>query len=145
MRGMSQPTPGRSLTIELTFHHLGIACRNLDAEARVLEGLGYRQEGPEFEDPVQGIRGRFLVGPGPRLEILVALGDSRVLEPWLRAGTKIYHQAFEVSNLEGGIAHLVAQRGKVLVAPVPAVAFGGRRICFVMLPNMMLFELIERS
>jgi glyoxalase/bleomycin resistance protein/dioxygenase superfamily protein len=130
--------------IELAFHHLGVACRNLDAEAKILEGLGYRQEGPEFEDPVQGIRGRFLVGPGPRLEILVALGESKVLEPWLRAGVKIYHQAFEVANLEAGLAQLAGQRGKVVVAPVPAVAFGARRICFVMMPNLMLLELIER-
>ena len=127
----------------LAFHHLGVACRNLDAEARVLAVLGYAQEGEEFVDPIQGIRGRFLTGPGPRLEILVALGDSQVLAPWLRSGVKIYHQAFEVDVLESSIAKLESQRGKLMSAPVPAVAFGGRRICFVMMPNLMLVELIE--
>lgn len=127
----------------LAFHHLGVACRNLDAEARALGALGYQQEGEEFVDPVQGVRGRFLVGPGPRLEILVALGESQVLSPWLATGVKIYHQAFEVENFEAAIIQLTAQRGKLVTGPVPAVAFGGRRICFVMMPNLMLIELIE--
>jgi methylmalonyl-CoA/ethylmalonyl-CoA epimerase len=128
---------------EFAFHHLGVACRNLDAEARALAVLGYEQEGEEFVDTVQGIRGRFLVGPGPRLEILVAVGDALVLEPWLDAGVKIYHQAFEVPELGEGITRLAGHRGKLMTAPVPAVAFGGRRICFVMMPNRMLVELIE--
>jgi methylmalonyl-CoA/ethylmalonyl-CoA epimerase len=127
----------------LAFHHLGVACRSLDAEARALAALGYEQEGDEFVDTVQGIRGRFLVGPGPRLEILVALGESQVLAPWLSTGVKIYHQAFEAEGFEAAIQQLAAQRGKVMTGPVPAVAFGGRRICFVMMPNLMLIELIE--
>jgi len=31
----------------------------------------------------------------------------------------------------------------LIVAPVPAVAFGGRKIAFLMLPNRLLIELIE--
>jgi len=48
-----------------------------------------------------------------------------------------------VDELESSIAKLESQRGKLMSAPVPAVAFGGRRICFVMMPNLMLVELIE--
>jgi methylmalonyl-CoA/ethylmalonyl-CoA epimerase len=129
----------------LAFHHLGVACRNLDAEARALGLLGYEQEGVEFVDPLQGIRGRFLVGPGPRLEILVAVEGSQVLAPWLKAGVKIYHQAFEAQDFDAAITRLVDRRGKLITGPVPAVAFGGRRICFLMMPNLMLIELIERS
>jgi len=36
-----------------------------------------------------------------------------------------------------------AQRAKVLVPPVPAVAFGGREIAFLVMPNRMLIELID--
>jgi hypothetical protein len=32
-----------------------------------------------------------------------------------------------------------------VVAPVPAVAFGGRLIAFVMMPNMLLVELIAAA
>lgn len=129
---------------QLTFHHLGVACKDLEADTRVLTAMSYRQEGDDFADSIQGIRGRFLVGPGPRLELLVPLGESQVLAPWLKSGVKIYHQAFELEELEAGIADFARSKGKLVVRPVPAVAFGGRRICFVMMPNLMLVELIER-
>jgi len=53
--------------MDLLFHHLGVACRNLDVEEAVWVPLGYTREGDDFEDPRQQIRGRFLTGPGPRL------------------------------------------------------------------------------
>ena len=94
-------------------------------------------------DERQGIRGRFIVGPGPRLELLVALPGSTVLEPWLRKGVKYYHEAFFVPDLGRGIDELCANGGKVVVEPVPAVAFDNREIAFVMLPNVTLVELVQ--
>jgi methylmalonyl-CoA/ethylmalonyl-CoA epimerase len=129
----------------MTFHHVGVACRNLDAEAAAFGMLGYQVEGEDFVDPGQGIRGRFLVGPGPRLELLVALQGSSVLEPWLDKGVKFYHQAFVVESLEDSIEELCGRGGRMVSAPGPAVAFGGRAIAFVMLRNMAMVELIQRD
>jgi methylmalonyl-CoA/ethylmalonyl-CoA epimerase len=129
--------------MSLTFHHVGVACRDLDVEGKTYELLGYVQEGGEFADPIQGIRGRFIVGPGPRLELLVALPGSTVLEPWLKKGVRYYHQAFLVEDLRSSIADLEAGGAKLVVEPVPAVAFDGREIAFLMLRNLTLVELIE--
>lgn len=125
------------------FHHFGVACRDLDLEAAHYRTFGYRPERDDFEDPIQGVRGRFLIDGGPRLELLVALPGSAVLDPWLRGGSRIYHQAFEVDDLPGSIASLMADRARVVVEPVPAVAFDGRSISFVMLRTLALIELIE--
>jgi methylmalonyl-CoA/ethylmalonyl-CoA epimerase len=130
--------------MEIVFHHLGLACRDLDVEQRAWTPLGYRRESPDFEDPRQQIRGRFLVGPGPRLELLVGTPGSTVLDPWLGRGIKIYHQAFEVPDIRGAIASLLAARARVVVEPVPAVAFDGREISFLLLPNGSLIEVIQR-
>ncbi|HEX2381549.1 MAG TPA: VOC family protein [Acidimicrobiales bacterium] len=129
--------------MQLTFHHIGVACRDLDTEAETYALLGYSPESDDFVDQRQGIRGRFIVGPGPRLELLVALPGSAVLEPWLRKGVKYYHEAFLVPDLASGIEYLGAHGGKVVVEPVPAVAFEGRAIAFVMLRNMTLVELVQ--
>jgi methylmalonyl-CoA/ethylmalonyl-CoA epimerase len=124
-------------------HHLGVACRDLESDTRALAALGYAVEGADFVDPIQGIRGRFLGGPGPRLELLVELADGAVLRPWLAQGVKIYHQAYEVDDLSAEIRTL-EEAGAVMVrSPVPATAFGDRRICFLALRNTMLVELIE--
>jgi methylmalonyl-CoA/ethylmalonyl-CoA epimerase len=124
-------------------HHLGVACRDLETDTRALGVLGYAAEGADFVDPVQGIRGRFLTGPGPRLELLVELAGADVLRPWLAQGVKIYHQAYEVDDLSAEIRELELAGARMVRSPVPAPAFGDRRICFVALRNAMLVELIE--
>jgi len=129
----------------LQFHHIGIATSDLDKEESHYSGLGYLKEGADFTDPVQGIRGRFLAGGGPRLELLVEIPGRTVLAPWLRKGIRLYHLAWEAEDLAGASDAFVARRARVVVPPVAAVAFGGRRISFLMLPNMQLIELIEAS
>ncbi|MEO8448393.1 MAG: VOC family protein [Gemmatimonadota bacterium] len=135
---MTHPTSGPGLH----FHHIGVASSDLDAEEKVYHALGYRRESEDFTDPIQGIRGRFLIGGGPRLELLVQVPGKSVLEPWLRKGIRLYHLAWEADDLPAASEHFVAQRARVVVPPVPAVAFGGRLITFLMLPNLQLIELI---
>ena len=130
---------------DLKLHHLGVACRDLDLEERAWVSLGFSREGADFEDPRQQIRGRFLVGAGSRLELLVGTPGSKVLTPWLSRGIKIYHQAFEVPDLLGAMDRLRGTGARVAVEPVAAVAFGGRAISFLMLPNGSLIELIQAA
>lgn len=127
------------------FHHIGVACRNLDAEQKIFGLLGYVVEGGDFEDPIQGVRGRFLNGGGPRIELLTALtpDSNNVLKDWLGRGAKMYHLAYMVDNIGKVTSHLVASGAKVIVPPVPAVAFQNSNISFLMLRNMLLIELIE--
>lgn len=127
-----------------SFHHIGVACRSLDRESAAYAALGYAREGVEFDDPGHGIRGQFLTGPGPRIELVVDRPGSAVVEPWLRPGSSVYHFAFEVDDLAGTIEEQTRANAKLLVAPRPAVAFAGRDIAFVMLRNRMLLELISR-
>jgi methylmalonyl-CoA/ethylmalonyl-CoA epimerase len=126
----------------MNFHHIGVACRDLGAEMRWFTTLGYQPEGPDFTDPVQGISGRFLTGGGPRLELLAPLSETGVLAPWLKSGVKLYHLAYQTENLDAEIERLRADGAKVIVAPVPAVAYDGRKIAFLALRNSLLTELI---
>ncbi|MBC5827009.1 MAG: VOC family protein [Candidatus Eremiobacteraeota bacterium] len=128
----------------LSFHHIGVACRDLDTEERAFATLGYRRETPEFFDPIQGIRGRFLVGGGPQLELLRNNTEPGVLSIWLKKGVRFYHLAYETNDLIRQASALVQLGAKEVTAPVPAVAYGGRLICFHMLPNLTLVELISR-
>jgi methylmalonyl-CoA/ethylmalonyl-CoA epimerase len=53
--------------------------------------------------------------------------------------------AYFVDCMDSALQEAMLQGSKVLVAPVPAAAFGGRKISFVMMPNMLLIELIQKS
>ena len=128
----------------LEFHHIGWACRSLEREAPELLKLGYAPQGETFVDSGQGIRGRFLVGPGPMIELLEPLPGTQTLRPWLDRETKMYHLAYLTSDLQATLDVMRAERARVVVQPLPAPAFDDRRIAFVVMPNMMLVELIEQ-
>ena len=138
---------GRDLgnILGLKFHHLGVATRRIARERRVWEAIGYSQEGEAFSDPIQQIAGIFLAGPGPRLELLEPLPGSLVLHGWIERGVKIYHHAFEVASVPNSLDELLSLGARVVVEPVSAAAFGGRRISFVTLPSMNMIELIEQD
>lgn len=127
------------------FHHLGVACLDLDKEAKPWLALGYAPEGPDFEDPRQLVRGRFLVGAGPRLELLIATAEASPVKAALARGAKIYHQAFLAPRFDESLLKLRNLGCKLTVGPEPAVAFQGRRIAFLLMPNLNLIELIEKD
>jgi methylmalonyl-CoA/ethylmalonyl-CoA epimerase len=124
------------------FHHIGVACGDLRAQEQTYSALGYAREGEEFDDPQLGVKGVFLCGIGPRLELLVDRPGARVVRPWLDKGVTMYHLAFEVPHLAAAIGRAQADGAKLVAGPLPAVAFAGRRVAFVMLRNLALVELI---
>lgn len=129
---------------DFKFHHLGIAAKSLENSTKSLEFMGYVPETAIFEDHTQGVRGQFLVSSsGPRFEVLENLEGSRTLSPWIARGVALYHTAYEVDAFDDVLAEIRSSGGKVLVAPVPAVAFDGRRICFVALASKAIVEIIE--
>lgn len=131
------------------FHHLGLACRDLEREAAALSVLGYRPTGSIIEDPGLGVRVWFFEGGGPRIELVAQLDGtqgadaSNVLEGWLARGAKIYHAAYEVEDFDESVSSRLDRQAKVTVRPTPAVAFDGRQVAFLMLRNGYLVELIE--
>lgn len=129
----------------LAFHHIGIACRDFEMETQAFGLLGYVAESPDFYDPLQGVDGRFLIGGGSRLELLRNHEEPGVLTPWLRKGIRFYHLAFETDDFALRRAELGELGAKEVVAPQPAVAFGGRLISFAMLKNLTLIELISTT
>ena len=136
----------QALPPSAAFHHIGVATAKLAAEKIFFEALGYHQEGADFSDPVQGISGCFMVGTGPRMELLENLPGATTLTPWLATGgLRMYHMAYEVDGLEAALDWARSRRGKVLDAPVPAFAFGGRRSAFVIFRSSLMLEFIERA
>ena len=127
------------------FHHIGYACTSIDNDAKLFSFFGYEQEGDTFTDETQGVKGCFMVGNGPRIELLENLPASDTLTPWLDSGIKMYHMAYLVEDVCGALEWVCAQRARVIVRPVPAAAFDGREIAFVMFRGGFLLEFIERA
>ena len=129
---------------EYPLHHIGVATKDFEKELSVFERLGYSQSSDYFSDPAQKIHGVFLSAAGqPTLELLANIDDSGPLTTFLRQGIKFYHFAYEVAKIEQACADVLHKAGAKLVTPITsAVVFS--KLCFVMLPNMMLIELVQR-
>ena len=130
---------------ELVFHHIGIACRDIDKTREFYLGLGYTAS-PVVDDPLQHVRICFLDKEGaPRLELLQPLDDqSPVARTLATAGVTPYHFCYEVRNLDEAIAALRTKRFLLVSGPVPACALGDRRIAFLYNKNNGLIELVEK-
>lgn len=142
---MQVPEPSRGIPPGAQFHHIGYATAALDREAALFATLGFRAEGEVFSDATQGIRGLFMTGAGPRIELLENLPGASTLTPWLERGVRMYHLAYLVPDMPAALAWAQGQRAKVAVAPVPAVAFGGRHIAFVVFRQGLMLEFIEQE
>ena len=128
----------------LEFHHIGVATKGIEKELPVYTLMGYEKEGEAFEDPTQGIRGLFITAKDqPRLELLENLPDSHTLDKPLENGQKFYHTAYYVDNIEAALEMYKNNRAKV-ISPLKESVYFGKRICFLMLPNMQMIELLEK-
>jgi RimJ/RimL family protein N-acetyltransferase len=130
---------------KLEFHHIGVATNGIESEADVFGMLGYVREDTVFEDPQQGVRGVFMKAEGlPRLELLENLPGSSTLNVWINSGIKMYHFAFRIDNIIE--AQDVLNRNRIkTISPLKMSTYFGSRICFLLLPNRYLIELIEKK
>lgn len=129
----------------LDFHHIGIACKDLEYEMKKFSYLGYEQESADFIDPIQGIKGRFITAENqPRLELLTNHGKKRTLAPWIKRGIKMYHMCYISPKFYESIIQMEKLGAKLIVEPVEAIAFKNSKIAFLMLPNRLLIELVEK-
>lgn len=127
-------------------HHIGYVVKNIPTAADTLvDRFGYRIESDVIEDPVQTALVQFLRLPGGRnwLELVCPNGPESKLSAALARGGGLHHLCYEVDDIEQACTELRTRRMMVLSAPVPAVAFGGRRIAWLIDRTPLLVELVE--
>ncbi len=127
----------------LKLHHIGVATKSIQRELKTFEALGYKPVSDIFEDEIQKIRGLFIEAEGqPALELLENMSPDGPLNSCLKNGVKFYHFTYETKDIEKDLERFVSEsRAKVIVPITTAKYFD--KICFLMLPNMMMVELVQ--
>lgn len=120
---------------DATFHHVGLAVRSIEAVAPGADIV---------EDPIQNVRVSFVDWNGARMEFIEPVDESSPVTRSLKTGQRLQHLCFEVDSLDAALPAAAARGFHSLGKPVPAVAFGGRRIAWVYHAVFGLFELLER-
>jgi methylmalonyl-CoA/ethylmalonyl-CoA epimerase len=134
--------------MNLRLHHIGIAVRDID---RAVEDhrrrLGCRPVGELFHDPMQTALIQFLSVPGDSvlIELVAPDGPKSLLARAVRTGVGINHLCYSTDDIEAACESLREDGMVVFKDPTPAVAFGGRRIAWLMGEEWYLTELVERG
>ena len=128
--------------------HVGVAVPSLGPTTEMLSTLfGYKLVSGPLDDPIQKVTVNFLAkseSDVAEIELIAPISeDSPIRSMLAKDGGGAYHLCFETSDIDGALAH-AKKNGCIIVSnPVPAVAFGGRRIAWIYNSSRQLFELVE--
>lgn len=133
---------------QATLHHIGFVLASIPESAESFaRSLGATWDGNIIFDPLQKVRVTFLQGAhlNDALIELVEPGsaDSPVTR-FLQRGGGLHHLCYEVNDLEGHLEFCRSVGHAIIRPPVPAVAFGGRRIAWTVTRKRLLVEFLER-
>jgi methylmalonyl-CoA/ethylmalonyl-CoA epimerase len=134
---------------EGSFHHVGFVVRSI---ANSVEGFAamLQAEWDEhvFHDSNQGVRVTFLKSRqagDPLWELVEPADDNSPVQSFAAKGGGLHHVCFVVKNLEDALVRIRSLGAVVARAPLPAVAFGGRRIAWIYTRDRLLIEYLEQS
>jgi methylmalonyl-CoA/ethylmalonyl-CoA epimerase len=126
-------------------NHIGLAVPDIEAFLRKTSSLyeGFSR-GPKIVNERQRVGELYMTDGATTVELLEPLGEGSPLQAFLNRNPTggLIHLALEVTDLDAAIARVTAVGGRLVVAPVPDVAFYERRIAFVYLGGQVT-ELIE--
>jgi len=132
---------------QFVFHHIGIAVRDLQTAVLLYKELfQYELESGPFDDPVQNVSVCFLSSTnlGPLIELVAPLGPNSPVDRALKqAGGGPYHICYKVPDINTAIGRFTEKGALLLSGPVPAVAFGMRKIAWLQTEARLLVELVQ--
>ncbi len=132
------------LPIELgRFHHVGVAVREISQSVEMFARIfGAKVDSELFHDPHQGVRIQFIRLGDLRVELLEPAAEPSPVDGVLKRGVALYHICHEVDDLDAALGDLAAAKVTIVSPAKPAVAFGGRRVAFVICQGLLV-ELLE--
>ncbi|MGA2369645.1 MAG: VOC family protein [Candidatus Korobacteraceae bacterium] len=137
------------MALPLRLHHVGFVVANIQtAMPGFQRSLAAEWDGQIFHDPLQKVRVAFLTtrAQDPAIELVEPAGDdSPVLRFFQERGGGLHHVCYEVADLEEELAAFRSRGALIAKRPLPAVAFGGRRIAWVITSEKLLVELLEQA
>ncbi len=128
---------------QLKLHHIGVATRNIEKEFEVFSKLGYKKYSEIFEDEIQHMKGLFIKAENqPCLELIEGVGEQNPVKSHILKGNKFYHIAYETKNIEKDLQNFIENKSARVIVPITKAVYF-KKICFILLPNMTIIELVE--
>jgi methylmalonyl-CoA/ethylmalonyl-CoA epimerase len=131
-----------------TLHHIGFVVRSIREEIDgFASSVGATWDGEIFEDPLQQVRVAFLQPASPTdaaIELVEPAIENSPVSRFLQHGGGLHHVCYELDDLEAELKRARARGSLVVKQPLPAVAFKGRRIAWIVTRQRLVIEYLER-
>ncbi len=132
-----------------SLHHVGFVVSSIEQTAEdFAQSIQAEWDGQITHDPNQVVRVTFLNSRNaadPLVELVEPAGDNSPVLSFQQRGGGLHHLCYVVDSLEKQLELCRTRRELVVRPPLPAVAFGGRRITWVYTKNKLLIEYLERQ
>jgi methylmalonyl-CoA/ethylmalonyl-CoA epimerase len=129
-------------------HHFGFVVPSIQGTVTSFaESMALDWDGETILDPNQGVRVTFLCGKNPNdplIELVEPASGGSPVSSFLKRGGGLHHICYVVNSLEKQLEDCRARNSLVVRPPLPAIAFGGRRIAWAYTRNKLLVEYLER-
>jgi len=133
----------------LRLHHIGFVVSSIEAAMpSFVRSMLAEWDGRSFDDPLQKAKVTFLTtrAGDAQIELVEPLGEDSPVRRFLEEkGGGLHHLCYEVNDLEQELSDFRSRGAVIAKRPKPAVAFGGRRIAWVITAEKLLVELLEAS
>ena len=135
---------------EASLHHVGFVVASIEESMPgFVRSMEATWDSRVFEDPIQKVRVAFLqpaAGAQALIELVEPAGaDSPVSRFLEQSGGGLHHLCYEIPDLEGHLREMRSRGSRLVRPPQPAVAFGNRRIAWMLTPENLLLEFLERG
>lgn len=129
------------------FHHVGYIVPSINDIARnFCESIEANWDGVVIHDPLQQVFVSFLQSRTPNdplIELVEPASPNSPVTSFLERGGGLHHLCYQVNSLEEQLELSRKTRCFIVRPPLPAVAFGGRRIAWVYTKSKLLVEYLE--
>ena len=144
---LQEPLAKCALSAHLKLHHLGFVVASIrDNGHSLAAALAGRWDENIIFDPIQGVNVSFIGredSAEPLIELVEPAGPASPVSRFLQRGGGLHHLCYETPDLEAQLSAGKALGTVVVKTPVPAIAFGGRRIAWALTRNKLLLEFLE--
>jgi len=131
-----------------TLHHIGFVVSSIQEEIEgFTSSVGATWNGEIFDDPLQQVQVTFIQPASANeaaIELIEPTVDNSPVSRFLERGGGLHHLCYEVDELEEALKLARTRGGLVVKQALPAVAFKGRRIAWVVTRNRLVIEYLER-
>ena len=143
----NEPLGSLSPSDHLKLHHIGFVVNSIQESAESFAlSLGTTWDGNIVFDPLQKVRVTFFQGHNPTdplIELVEPGGPESPVSRFLQRGGGLHHLCYEVKDLDSHLRFCQSVGTIIIRPPVPAVAFGGRRIAWGITKKRLLVEILE--